>query len=56
MAQRKMTVINQNLMKLPRSESMDLIIEKLNELHSGLSMKKFQDQAILNWFTLKFND
>lgn len=51
-----MMVINRNLMKLPRSESMDLIIEKLNEHHSGVSMKKFQDRAILNWFSLKFND
>lgn len=42
-AQRKMNVINQNLMQLPRSEQLDAVIEKLNEHHSGVSMKKFQD-------------
>ena len=51
-----MNAINKNLMKLPRSESMDMIIEKLNELHSGISMKMFQNQAIFNWFSLKFFD
>jgi type IV secretory pathway component VirB8 len=35
---------------------MDQIIEKLNEQRSGISIKKFQDEAILNWFSLKFND
>jgi hypothetical protein len=55
-AQGKMAVVNMNLVKLPRSESLDNIIEKLNEYYSGISMKRFQDQQILNWFTLKFND
>jgi len=41
---------------LPRSDELDEIIEKLNEYHLGISIKKYHDEAILNWFSLKFND
>ena len=39
--QKRINIINQNLIKLPRSDELDTIIEKLNEHNSGISVKKY---------------
>ena len=49
-------MINKNLLKLPRSDSIDQIVDKLNQTQTGSSVRKYQDQSVLNWFSLKFND
>ncbi|CDW78012.1 adenylate and guanylate cyclase catalytic domain containing protein [Stylonychia lemnae] len=54
--QRQMQMVNRNLMKIQRSDSMDLIIEKLNQILSNQQLNKVQDSTILNWLSLNFVD